>query len=205
MASNPVAICNQALSWLSEDPITDLNEGSKEAQLCKSNYGPLRDSILSTGEFAFARKYKTFSVHSGDSPDWGWKYAFDIPTEFLAVLEAYSPSNVFLATWTRRKEVEYEQVGNQIFANDPVIDVVLAERITDTTKFSPLFIQAFAARIAAEIALPLTENRSLQGAMWSLYNDKINEAAARDKAMKRHNPQTPRLINIRNGNGGYHQ
>jgi hypothetical protein len=53
-------------------------------------------------------------------------------------------------------------------------------RISDTSSFSSLFVQALAARIAADAAIPLTENRQLQVDMWGLYNDKLTEAAARD-------------------------
>jgi hypothetical protein len=54
------------------------------------------------------------------------------------------------------------------------------KQVTDTAKFSPLFVQALAARIAADAAIPMTENRQLQVDMWGLYGDKLREAAARD-------------------------
>jgi hypothetical protein len=43
-----------------------------------------------------------------------------------------------------------------------------------------MFVQALAARMAAELAIPLSENAQLQGTMWQLYGTKLAEAAARD-------------------------
>ncbi len=54
------------------------------------------------------------------------------------------------------------------------------KRAVDTGAWPPLFVQAVAARLAADAAIPLTENRQLQVDLWQLYGDKLGEAAARD-------------------------
>jgi hypothetical protein len=53
-------------------------------------------------------------------------------------------------------------------------------RIADTTKFSPAFDQAFAARLAMDIAIPLTNSEKMQASMAGMYAEKMSLAAASD-------------------------
>jgi len=52
--------------------------------------------------------------------------------------------------------------------------------LTDTSKFLPLFIQALQARLASDMAIPLTSNGKLEEAKWSLYMAKLRQASSRD-------------------------
>ena len=70
--------------------------------------------------------------------------------------------------------------GNAILINESVCRVKLIRQVIDTTKFSPLFIQALAARLAADLAIPLTQNTTLESAKYQLYLAKLTQAAARD-------------------------
>ena len=54
------------------------------------------------------------------------------------------------------------------------------QRVVDTAAFSPMFSQALAARLAADAAISITNNRALQSDMWNLYGVKLAQAAARD-------------------------
>jgi hypothetical protein len=70
--------------------------------------------------------------------------------------------------------------GEFIISAEPTIHMQGCRRITDTGKFSLLFVQALAARIAADACIPLTENRQLQVDLWNMYGSKLTTAAARD-------------------------
>ena len=56
----------------------------------------------------------------------------------------------------------------------------LLKQVTDTSKFSPLFVQCLQARLAADMAIPLTSNGKLEEAKWTLYNAKLRGATSRD-------------------------
>jgi hypothetical protein len=49
-------------------------------------------------------------------------------------------------------------------------------KVTDSTLFSPGFVHALAARMAADTCMTLTENRQLLVDMEALYDKKIAEA-----------------------------
>jgi hypothetical protein len=63
-----------------------------------------------------------------------------------------------------------------------------------------MFVQVVAARIAADIAMALTENRKLQVDMWQLYERKLAEAAASDGQQGSNDFITQtQLVDVRSG------
>jgi len=56
--------------------------------------------------------------------------------------------------------------------------------------------------LAADAAIPLTENRQLQADLWALYGDKLREAAARDGQQGMNDKlRMPILTGVRYGGG----
>ncbi len=169
------SICNQALSWVGHGRITSLEDPSSTGEWCRDNYPFIRDSVLEERMWTFATERITKT--SNDLDDWGQMYKFAVPLDWLAVYRVYrdvSNNQRLLKSegWVRE--------GRYVLANDSTIYLWGIKRVTDTGQFSPLFTQALAARLAAEMAVPLAENRQLQADLWALYGDKLREAAVRD-------------------------
>jgi len=188
MATSEVAICNQALGWLGGDLIISLNDDTVEAKLCKANYEPLRDTVLEEREWTFAVK-RLELVELADSPLYGFDKAFQIPPEVIRVLQAsrfdarVTGGGIGSTATMQGKEtrIEWLREGQTIVANNADRVVIRALiRITDTTKFTPAFGQALAARIAMDLAIPLTNSKAMQTAMAQMYGEKITLAAASD-------------------------
>ena len=193
MATSTVSICNQALGWLGADSILSINDASKEAQLCKENFDALRDAVLEEREWTFAvrRLYLTPLVAT---PVYGYANNFLLPAEVLRVLNIPgAASNVVggldalnggrgadagqgLADW----RVESIDAGNVIVANTAAIHCRVIWQVVNEKLWSPLFIQALAARLAADLAMPLVNSRALQQDMWKLYDMKLATAATMD-------------------------
>ena len=172
-----VSICNQALTWLGQDPISSLDDRSATAEWMRNNYPFLRDAVLEERMWTCATARDTFVTAALDP--FGAQYSHDIPSDWLAVYRVWrsvngsEPSYWQVSTGWRRE-------GNKILADDATIYVWGLKRIEDPGHFSSLFVQALAARLAADACIPLTENRALQVDMWNLYQTKLREAAARD-------------------------
>lgn len=196
MAESEVAICNIALGWLGGDLIISLNDPSVEAKLCKANYAPLRDAVLEEREWTFAVDRIEPSALS-DIPIYGFDKQFQIPSNVIRVLQVSragedvtsgSISNTGIRSSSRggvgqgrETRIEWLREGEVIVANDSErIFARILLRITDTTKFSPAFDQALAARIAMDIALPLTNSKKMEDKMEARYNTKMALAAASD-------------------------
>ena len=195
MATSEVAICNIALSWLGGELIISLDDPSVEAKLCKANYEPLRDAVLEEREWTFAIK-RLEPAQLQDRPLYGYDRAFQIPSEVIRVLQislfddsvldpgingdfrASSRSGTGMGRETR---IEWSREGGTIVANNAnrIVGRFLV-RVTDTTRFSPAFDQALAARMAMDMAIPITNSEKMQKAMAQMYGEKMSLAASSD-------------------------
>ena len=196
MAGSEVAICNIALGWVGGDLIISLDDDSVEAKLCKANYAPLRDAVLEEREWTFAVKRVEPSALAA-LPLYGFDKAFQIPPDTIRILQVTragedvqvgSVSNTGIRASSRggtgigrETRIEWLREGETIVANSAErIFARYISRITDPTKFSPAFDQALAARLAMDLAIPLTNSEKMQSSMATMYGEKIALAAVSD-------------------------
>lgn len=163
MASE-VEICNLALGWLGQDRITSLNDPVKEAELCKINYPLLRDAVLEEGWWQFAFKQAKLPklvvgpvAHAGNY--------FQVPPDHIRILRCDDGSGDYRIMWNRE--------ADKVRAITDILYIDYIFRVVDTSKFSQGFTQALAGRIAAELAMPITNSADMQTAMWKLYGAKV--------------------------------
>ncbi len=213
MAVSSVSICNQALGWLGEDSIITLDPPitTKSQQLCADNYPDLRDAVLEEREWTFAvRRFELTPLVA--TPVYGYPNQFLLPNEVLRVLNLpWGSTDIFggllglaggasadLQQQFPDWRVESIDSGTVVLANLDRIRIRCIVRIVNEKLWSPMFVQSLAARIAADLAMPLTNNRVLQKDMWNLYEMKLGKAATMD-GMQGSNEikRSDRLINVR--------
>ena len=73
-----------------------------------------------------------------------------------------------------RREEDY------IVCDSGVLYAKCIVRITDPSKFGSMFVQALAARMAADLAAPLTESTAKEQKMTAKYENAIDKALAID-------------------------
>ena len=167
-----VAICNTALAWLGQTPITTLDDpADPNAEKCRNVYPFVRDAVLEEREWTFARARATSTTEQRD--DWDQWYKHSFPEDWLTVSNVYEDAN-------SEENIEWVREGRYILTKYETVYMRGLKRIVDTGQFSNLFVQALAARMAADLAVPLTQDRQMQADMWQLYQAKLMEAAARD-------------------------
>lgn len=166
--TSEVRICNLALTRLGHFSITALDDESRAGRLCALHYEPTRDSVLRAHPWNFAVR-RAILPALATPPGWGAQRAFQLPSDCLRVLTLEDPAT------------EYRIEGRAIItdANDPLKIEYLA-RIIDPTLFDAIFIDALAARLAAELAIPLTDDARIAGEMSSLYEARLSEARTLD-------------------------
>lgn len=199
MAADEVAICNIALGWVGANLITSLDDDSTEAILCKATFEPLRDAVLEEREWTFAiKRIEPAEVEvEEDVEKYGFDKAFQIPGEVIRVCQVTRADSGVIegSTWDsgvprssrggtgmgRERRIEWLREGEWIVANNAErVYARVIWRITDTTKFSPAFDQALAARMAMDFAVPLATSLKLQTAMAAMYGEKLGLAASSD-------------------------
>ena len=172
-----VSICNQALTWLAASQISSLSDNTPEARWMNANYENLRDAVIQERQWSFATA--RHQSESQEQSDWGTSYVHKIPDDWLAVFRSYSNVNSSLQReWVPSAGFLVESDG--VHTHEEVAYLYGVKRIINVQAFPVMFVQALAARLAADAAIPLTENVKLQADMWSLYQVKLDEAAAKD-------------------------
>jgi hypothetical protein len=149
----------------------------------KNNYPFLRDAVLEMRNWTFATARDVWETQDKDG--WGEQYAYNVSSDWLAIYRVYreinsSVLNPRAGSSDDLLDKTWRMESNQLISDYPKVYVWGLKRVTDTGKFTTLFVQALAARIAADACVPLTENRTLQADMWNLFEVKLREASTRD-------------------------
>lgn len=172
MALSEVDICNLALGWVGGNLITSLDDATNEARLCKAMYESSRDAALEDRDWTFAtsRKYLT---PLASAPAFGYSKAFQLPSDCLRVIQVDSDADFNNGeNWTREEDT--------ILANVSALYIRYIKQITNPAKFSPGFSHACAARLAADLAIPIAGSKELQALMQDLYIYKRDNAGTSD-------------------------
>lgn len=165
------SICNQALSFIGGDLIESIEEPNQVAEWCRVNYPFLRDAVLEEKLWSFAAARAV--SNTAETPEWGSDYfKHSIPVDWISVFRVYCDD--------REGVVEWSLEDRFVLAKSETVYMRGNKRVTDTGKFSNLFVQCLAARLAADMAIPLAQDRGLFQDMWDLYDTKLKVAANRD-------------------------
>lgn len=166
------AICNLALGWLGANPINSLDDESTEAKLCKANWPVSRDACLEDRAWTFATTDVQLAPLA-TSPSTNYAYGFKIPTNSIRILRAGGVTDY-------RDKLQWEKQLNNIVCDSSVLYIKHIVRIEDPQRFSPAFVQAVAAKLSMDMAIAITESKSIFDAMALMYEHKLQSAAATD-------------------------
>lgn len=148
--ADKVTIINRGLSLLGAEPIVDLTDNTPEAKIANRFYDESRKSILSEVLWNFATKRKALNI-AVVTPEWTtdeMNYVFQIPSD---VIRIFGVSAAY-ADW--RLEQQY------ILANTNELGIIYVFDMTDTTKFSASFVDAFADKLAADMCYAVNNSNS---------------------------------------------
>lgn len=153
MATADVDIVNSALVKLGVPTIAALTDNVKAAKAMNTIYAARRKNLLSSHPWNFS----TFRVElalTANTPEFYYSSEFLLPSDVLRVFDTDLPEN---AEW----EVEFNTDNNKVIVcNADSLKIKYAKDITDPTKFSPYFEEAFAWDLAAQTVYNLTQSAS---------------------------------------------
>tara|TARA_R100001086_G_scaffold28641_2_gene13152 strand:- start:738 stop:1316 length:579 start_codon:yes stop_codon:yes gene_type:complete len=169
-----VSICSNALRRLGDDPITSLTEDSERARLCNAFYEDARDACLRSHPWNFAITRATLTQLSS-TPAYGYDYQYALPTDpyCLRVLSMEFEDYIF-------KIENLATEGRVLLSNEDTAKILYIARITDTALFDSMFVDTLTAKLAANLAYPITNSVTLQTQMEKLYEIKLSEARSID-------------------------
>lgn len=197
-----IDICNLALSHLGEgETIADLEEGSVNADRCAVYYPIALGQMLERHDWGFATVRTTLALLSDDTGT-AWTYSYSVPTSYVRAIAVLYPE----AADNQNQPFDIETLANgdlAIFTN--VEDAILryVKRVTDTAKFTPLFVTALSRLMAGYLAGPIIKGtdgmRVGQAQMQQFEVDFARAAAADANSGHKTQDHTPSSIVARGG------
>lgn len=210
--SSEVDICNLALAHLGNVAnVASISppEQSIEASLCAVFYPIARDSLLEMHPWGFATKRVALAALTETWPE--WDYAYMQPSDAVNIIAVLSNDAVDDYVTTNGQtslstnyalgggsyvpqpfSCEVDSSGNQVILTDQANAVLRYSAIvTDTTSFSPLFINALSWHLASMLAGPLIKgDAGAQVAQMCLTRMQyyFKEAVESDAGQRRVNP-----------------
>lgn len=163
-----IDLCNSALTLLGQPTITSLSTNSRAAKLVNQRYQYIIDAVLRAYPWNCAIERKSL-VADSTAPAFGFDYRFALPTSpyCLKVIEM------------EEKDMIFKVEGRYLLTDESSAKISYIARIA-VGNFDSLLFEAVAARIAADIAFPLTNSNSMAQQAWSGYQLKIQEAQDTD-------------------------
>lgn len=172
-----VSVANLALSKLGEDDqIRDPDDTGKPASSIRAVWDLMRRVVLRAHPWNFAMRRAELVPRTGASlvsdPVIGWEYAFPLPSDFLRLVELLEP---------RLAKDTYQVEGHEILANTlGPLRIRYVRDVPDMSRWDALAIEAFASRLAFQIADRITGDEARKRTAWSNYKDALKDAKGVD-------------------------
>ncbi len=182
-------IVNLALAMISANLVSNLSDKSDEARLANINDNIARDATLQINEWSWSVK-RFMPAKDADTPLFGWGFQFTVPSDILRVLTCERigdiPVNMIDPTFVTQYEQDDWQIEDgKILANVDVIYARGIRRVTEEGKYSPLFVNALAAKLGMMMAFPLTQSTTIFEKAAALYAAFVSEAKTMDSIQGR--------------------
>jgi len=172
MADTATSVANEALLLLGQGFIAELDEKSQKAEIARLFFDPCVRTALRDANWNAATARKVLPRISTD-PDFGWSYAYRLPSNYIRIVAIYDGDGDKLET------DQYDLEGRAILTNCGEIRLRYVEE-TSISLMPRDFVDCVAALLAAKMASKLTGSNSKVQNMYALYQDRLNAAIGSD-------------------------
>jgi len=187
MAISSVQIANFALSKVGTDStIESLTETSSEAKEANLWFSFVREEVLAAFNWQFARKRILLAAHTEDPPD-EWAYRYIYPSESLKARFIENPVGLEADPVPFIVELASDDTKS-LLTNQGTATLIYTSSITDTTLYTPWFIESFATMLAAKICFPITGKLNLSQNLETKARQMLIVAPAMDAQEKQDPP-----------------
>lgn len=173
---DPVAICNMALGWLGQGKIETIDpdevDGAAE-ELCSTFFESDVRSTLEETAWLFATGAKPEDLGAPqETGDPNFPVSFSLPPDVVAIRYVFDAAG---------NPLDFERRSGAVVTVDTDHAFAIVTKFTaDPKEWSPAFCRAVAARLAADIAGPLTESTGLEMKMEQRYEKELSKAMVFD-------------------------
>ena len=162
-----IDIVNKSLGLLGTEFITSLTEDTKPARFANKFYESSRDAVFRAHQWNCCIKRASLSLLS-TTPAYYFDYEFQLPGDFIRIILPEDDT------------IEYKIEGDKLLTTTNTFKTTYVF-VNDTVgQYDALLKETIAARLAADVAMPLVQDLQVVEAMTSLYDKKLAEARSVD-------------------------
>lgn len=154
-------IYNLALLRIKESPLVSVETRSRQAQACEFSYSVQRPALLRAHRWPFALRRSVLAA-STDAPEFGWKYKFLLPNDFVTIVAA---SPVAFKEITEVDFTAYRVEDGHLLSDSTPMYIMYVRDEKNTERFDPLFVNVLSYFMASDLALALAADSSLSEQM----------------------------------------
>ena len=179
-------IVNRALDLMGQAPVSDIdNPISKEEKTMARWYDVVRQRVLAYHPWDFAEG--RYACSRSGTPLFEYSDKYRVPNNFLELVDLYlEDSDQYYSSVYG--EIDWSREDNDLLLNMAganSINIVYTKDVTDTTKFSSLFVAALERRLAADTCFSITRDLKLTAQLVTLSEEDMNKATSIDGQGKR--------------------
>ena len=185
MASQ-VQICNLALGWLGTRSIASMSEATNEARVCTQYYEFALEQSLRDHRWNFAQRRRVLAETAfPEGYDATYAYCYAVPTDCLEahtlVDESGSDKDLNGRAWVFEIVLTDDGAGKVILTQVGNATLTYTAKVTNPSLYDPLFVRAFAKRLAADMCVAILKNNPQKvQETETLYQNEIRRAKAVD-------------------------
>jgi hypothetical protein len=170
MANTSVSICSNALIKLGDDPITSLTDNTVRARHCNRLFTPTRQAVLRDAVWTDSRKRARLAQLS-EEPAWPeYAYMYALPADYMRMVK----------TSLDEYGTPYVIEGRTLLTDEAEVYILYIYDNEDVASYDAGHVDALTARMAFELAEPITGKKSSGDKAAAEYEVKKRDAKAVD-------------------------
>lgn len=164
--TSSIDISSNALQLIGDEPINSFEEAGAGPRVAKAIYDGTKQKLLSSHHWSFALKQQRLSRLS-QVPDkkTNFSYAFQLPTDLIRI-------------WNIQDHSNYILIDGLLYSNHKELLCTYIYDVVETA-LPPHFVKSLEYALAADFAIAITENQSLN----ALYEQKSQMALSQAKSI----------------------
>lgn len=164
-----VTIINLALTRLGQATISSVDEASTEANTAITVYDAVLRAVLQDHSWSFNTRRVPLARLNVSTMGTGFALAYAIPADCLQVYELWQDEK-------NQQRIPFLEENTILYTDKTSAILVYGAYEPIEQKYSPLFVDALAFRLAAELSIPLSQRTSLFDKMMKAYQDILQNA-----------------------------
>lgn len=155
LTEDEVVVCNQSVDLIGGKVFTYAVQTGVEALKCIRAYPQTRNMLLRKYGWPFASVRVALEIDTQD-PAFEYDHRFRLPSDFVRFKEDYTHLD-------NPEDDKFEIEGDYLLCNDSEVEIKYVKKITDPTKFDPLFTEMLILTLAKKLISPIvgTKNPTL--------------------------------------------